>query len=60
LAAIRYLDLLRSHYLVGASWCDLIHAYRLGPTAFKSGERASAYVSDVLAQAQRYSELRTE
>lgn len=57
-AGLAYLELLRTRYLPGASWCSILHAYNVGPTAYRAGRRNQGYVNDVIYQARRYSELR--
>ena len=54
-AGIRYLVWLRGQFL---TWCDVLHAYNRGPTAYRRGERNDAYVDQILAWASQYSELR--
>lgn len=55
---LAYLHRLRAHHLPGASWCSILHAYNVGPSAYRNGTRNQPYVSSVIAQALRYSELR--
>ncbi|MFD3005142.1 lytic transglycosylase domain-containing protein [Thermus tengchongensis] len=57
-AGIRYLRWLKETRLPGSTWCDVLHAYNVGPGAFLSGKRNPAYVQAVLAKAAEYSELR--
>lgn len=57
-AGIAYLHRLRTHYLPHGSWCSILHAYNVGPTAYRRGVRNQPYVDSVIAQALRYSELR--
>lgn len=57
-AGLAYLHRLRTHYLPGASWCSLLHAYNVGPTAYRAGRRNQNYVNNVIRQALRYTELR--
>jgi len=54
-AGIRYLAWLKGQF---STWCDVLHAYNRGPTAFRQGERAPAYVADIIQWAGEYSELR--
>ena len=54
-AGIRYLAWLKAQF---PTWCDVLHAYNRGPTAFRRGERNPAYVADVIRWATEYSELR--
>lgn len=54
-AGIRYLAWLRGQF---PTWCDVLHAYNRGPTAYRRGERNDAYVGQILAWASEYSELR--
>jgi len=54
-AGILYLAWLKSRF---SSWCDVLHAYNRGPTAFRRGERNHAYVADIIRWAKEYSELR--
>lgn len=58
-AGLKYLEKLRGRYLPGASWCDVLHAYNLGPSAVAAGKRNEGYVAAIVERAQRYSELRT-
>lgn len=58
-AGLKYLKKLREHYLPAASWCDVLHAYNLGPSAAAAGKRNEGYVAAIVERAQRYSELRT-
>lgn len=55
---LAYLHHLRSHHLPGASWCSILHAYNVGPTAYRAGVRNESYVNAIITQALRYSELR--
>ncbi len=54
-AGIRYLAWLKGQF---PTWCDALHAYNRGPTAYRRGERNDAYVGQILAWASQYSELR--
>ncbi|RIH89267.1 hypothetical protein Mrose_00407 [Calidithermus roseus] len=45
-------------YLLGASWCDLLHAYNVGPNAFKAGKRNWPYVNKIIGWANQYTELK--
>jgi soluble lytic murein transglycosylase-like protein len=58
-AGLAYFRKLRTHYLPGANWCDLLHAYNVGPTAFKNGRRNQGYVAAVVTRTIQYSDLRT-
>jgi hypothetical protein len=58
-AGLAYFKKLRTHYLPGANWCDLLHAYNVGPTAFRNGQRNHGYVTAVVTRAAQYSDLRT-
>lgn len=58
-AGLRYLLKLRETYLPGRSWCEVLHAYNLGPGAVAAGRRNEPYVAAIVRQAARYSELRT-
>jgi soluble lytic murein transglycosylase-like protein len=54
-----YLYKLHVHYLPGYSWCDVLQAYNLGPTAFLNGQRNRAYADSIIRKALTWSELRT-
>lgn len=56
-AGLAYLHRLRTHYLPGATWCSVLHAYNVGPTAYRLGRRNQNYVNNVIRQALRYTEL---
>lgn len=56
LAGARYLKKQRDRY---GSWCAALHAYTVGPTAYSNGARADGYVSQIIAWANEYTELRT-
>lgn len=58
LAGAWYLAKLRDRYLPGASWCDLLHAYNVGPNAFKAGKRNWPYVNKIIGWANEYTELK--
>lgn len=58
-AGLKYLKKLREHYLPEASWCDVLHAYNLGPSAVAAGKRNPGYVAAIIDRARSYSELRT-
>jgi soluble lytic murein transglycosylase-like protein len=57
-AGLAYLRLLQTRHLSGASWCSILHAYNVGPTAYLAGRRNHVYVNSVIRQALQYSELR--
>lgn len=57
-AGLAYLQRLRTHYLPSGTWCSILHAYNVGPTAYRQGIRNQPYVDSVIRQALRYSELR--
>lgn len=57
-AGLAYLHRLRTHFFPGATWCTILHAYNVGPTAYRQGVRNQPYVDSVIRQALRYSELR--
>lgn len=56
LAGARYLAKQKSRY---GTWCAALHAYTVGPAAYDSGKRADGYVSQIIAWANEYTELRT-
>lgn len=58
LAGAWYLAKLRDRYLPGASWCDLLHAYNVGPNAFRAGRRNWPYVNAIIGWANQYTELK--
>lgn len=57
-AGILYLRWLKNTRLPGASWCDVLHAYNVGPGAFLAGQRNASYVQAILGKVGEYSELR--
>ncbi len=54
-AGIRYLAWLRERL---PTWCDVLHAYNVGLTAYRKGSKNPSYVADVIRWATEYSELR--
>ncbi|RIH76667.1 lytic transglycosylase domain-containing protein [Meiothermus hypogaeus] len=55
-AGARYLKKQRDRF---GSWCAALHAYNVGPGAYAKGSRAERYVSQIIAWANNYTELRT-
>ncbi len=56
-AGLAYLEWLKGQF-PGAGWCDLLQAYNVGPTAFRSGKRNPSYAAEILNRANRYTELK--
>lgn len=56
LAGARYLAKQKSRF---GTWCAALHAYTVGPAAYANGARADGYVSQIIAWANNYTELRT-
>lgn len=58
-AGIAYLAKIHQQYLAGKSWCAALNAYNVGPTRYAAGARNPGYVTDIVTQANTYTELRT-